>query len=29
VKSGLAPEDAVVLHPSDRLRDGVRVRAAP
>jgi HlyD family secretion protein len=29
VKAGLEAGERVVLHPSDRLRDGVRVRAAP
>jgi HlyD family secretion protein len=29
VKAGLAEGERVVLHPSDRLADGVRVRAAP
>jgi HlyD family secretion protein len=28
VRAGLAPGDRVVVHPSDRLADGVRVRAA-
>jgi HlyD family secretion protein len=29
VKSGLAAGDPVVLHPSDRLADGVRISATP
>jgi HlyD family secretion protein len=29
VRSGLAPGERVVLHPSDRLADGTRLRAAP